>query len=198
MAHSPIPGPPTEHLGICLAWGRQRPDRAAGVSGEAETAPASRWASPPRRARPVARRGAVRISRSNMARQPLGERIAGHHAGPSMIAPILRAHGISPVPERPTSWQTFLRAHRDEMRSRLLFSSDRRLDLVRLALSLELASARPAIERSPLPLLFNPLQRFRAVLCHLHQPQVGRPHELLSHRVVEKSQEEIIVAIRID
>jgi putative transposase len=35
----------------------------------------------------------------------------GHYVGRSTIARILRTHGISPVPERPTSWQTFLRAH---------------------------------------------------------------------------------------
>jgi putative transposase len=35
----------------------------------------------------------------------------GHRAGRSTIARILKAHGIPPVPERPTSWQTFLRAH---------------------------------------------------------------------------------------
>jgi transposase InsO family protein len=35
----------------------------------------------------------------------------GHRAGRSTIARILKAHGISPVPERPTSGQTFLRAH---------------------------------------------------------------------------------------
>ena len=35
----------------------------------------------------------------------------GHHVGRSTIARILRTQGISPVPERPTSWQTFLRAH---------------------------------------------------------------------------------------
>jgi putative transposase len=35
----------------------------------------------------------------------------GHRIGRSTIARILKAHGISPVPERPTSWQTFLRAH---------------------------------------------------------------------------------------
>jgi putative transposase len=35
----------------------------------------------------------------------------GHRVGRSTIARILKAHGMPPVPERPTSWQTFLRAH---------------------------------------------------------------------------------------
>jgi len=35
----------------------------------------------------------------------------GHRVSRSTIARILKAHGVSPVPERPTSWQTFLRAH---------------------------------------------------------------------------------------
>jgi len=35
----------------------------------------------------------------------------GHRVSRSTIARILKAHGISPVPERPTSWQTFLHAH---------------------------------------------------------------------------------------
>jgi transposase InsO family protein len=35
----------------------------------------------------------------------------GHEVGRSTIARILRAHGLPPVPNRPTSWQTFLRAH---------------------------------------------------------------------------------------
>jgi putative transposase len=35
----------------------------------------------------------------------------GHRVGRSTIARILKAAGVSPQPERPTSWQTFVRAH---------------------------------------------------------------------------------------
>jgi len=35
----------------------------------------------------------------------------GHRVGRSTIARILKAHALPPVPQRPTSWQTFLRAH---------------------------------------------------------------------------------------
>jgi transposase len=35
----------------------------------------------------------------------------GHRVSRSTVARILKAHGIPPVPERPTSWQTFLKAH---------------------------------------------------------------------------------------
>jgi transposase InsO family protein len=35
----------------------------------------------------------------------------GHRVGRSTIARILKVHGLPPVPQRPTSWQTFLRAH---------------------------------------------------------------------------------------
>jgi putative transposase len=35
----------------------------------------------------------------------------GHRVGRSTIARILKARGLPPVPERPTSWQTFVRAH---------------------------------------------------------------------------------------
>jgi transposase InsO family protein len=38
-------------------------------------------------------------------------RNVGHRVGRSTIARILKGHGLAPVPERPTSWQTFLRAH---------------------------------------------------------------------------------------
>src|SRR4029453_13861858 len=37
-------------------------------------------------------------------------RNVGHCVDRSTIARILKAHGVSPVPARPTSWQTFLRA----------------------------------------------------------------------------------------
>jgi len=35
----------------------------------------------------------------------------GHRIGRSTIARILKAAGLPPVPQRPTSWQTFLKAH---------------------------------------------------------------------------------------
>src|SRR5262249_35309850 len=35
----------------------------------------------------------------------------GHHTGRSTIRRILKAAGLPPVPQRPTSWQTFLNAH---------------------------------------------------------------------------------------
>ena len=38
-------------------------------------------------------------------------KVVGHRVGRTTIARILKRHGLPPVPERPTSWQTFLRAH---------------------------------------------------------------------------------------
>jgi hypothetical protein len=43
----------------------------------------------------------------------------GHRVGRSTIARVLKEHGIPPVPERPTSWQTFLRAHKDAIAARI-------------------------------------------------------------------------------
>ena len=48
----------------------------------------------------------------------------GHRVGRSTIARIMRAAGIPPVPERPTSWQTFLRAHWGEIAGADFFTSE--------------------------------------------------------------------------
>ena len=48
----------------------------------------------------------------------------GHHVGRSTIARILRTQGIPPVPERPTSWQTFLRAHWGEIAGADFFTTE--------------------------------------------------------------------------
>jgi transposase len=59
----------------------------------------------------------------------------GHRVSRSSIARILKAHGIPPVPERPTSWQTFLHAHWGAIAGADVFTTevwtwraDRRLD----------------------------------------------------------------------
>ena len=52
-----------------------------------------------------------------LATQAAGTRIqvaltnVGHHVGRSTIRRILKAAGLPPVPERPTSWHTFVKAH---------------------------------------------------------------------------------------
>ena len=48
----------------------------------------------------------------------------GHRVGRSTIARILRAHGIPPAPERPRSWQTFLRAHWGEIAGADFFTTE--------------------------------------------------------------------------
>ena len=48
----------------------------------------------------------------------------GHRVGRSTIARILRAHGIPPAPERPTSWQTSLRAHWGEIAGADFFTTE--------------------------------------------------------------------------
>jgi transposase InsO family protein len=48
----------------------------------------------------------------------------GHRVGRSTIARILRASRIPPAPERPTSWQTFLRAHWGEIASADFFTTE--------------------------------------------------------------------------
>jgi putative transposase len=48
----------------------------------------------------------------------------GHRVGRSTIARIVKAHGLPPVPQRPTSWQTFLRAHWGAIAAADFFTTD--------------------------------------------------------------------------
>jgi transposase InsO family protein len=48
----------------------------------------------------------------------------GHRVGRSTIARILKTGGLPPVPERPTSWQTFLRAHKDAIAGADFFATE--------------------------------------------------------------------------
>src|SRR5262245_5761920 len=48
----------------------------------------------------------------------------GHRVARSTIATILRDHGLSPVPERPTSWRTFLAAHWDTIAAADFFATE--------------------------------------------------------------------------
>ena len=52
-----------------------------------------------------------RVGRSTIARILGALKNVGHRVSRSTIARTLKTHGLPPVPERPTSWQTFLRAH---------------------------------------------------------------------------------------
>ena len=48
----------------------------------------------------------------------------GHRVGRSTIARLLRAEGIPPAPERPTSWRTFRRAHWGEIAAADFFTTE--------------------------------------------------------------------------
>src|SRR5205807_10416237 len=48
----------------------------------------------------------------------------GDRVGRSTIARILKAHGLPPVPELPTSWRTFLRAHRAAIPGDFVFTTE--------------------------------------------------------------------------
>jgi len=48
----------------------------------------------------------------------------GHRVSRSSVARILKAHGIPPVSERPTSWQTFLQAHWSAIAGADFFTTD--------------------------------------------------------------------------
>jgi transposase InsO family protein len=73
----------------------------------------------------------------------------GHRVGRSTIARILKAQGMPPVPERPTSWQTFLRAHWGAIAGADFFTTEvwtwRGLVTFYTAFVIELASRRVQI-----------------------------------------------------
>jgi putative transposase len=48
----------------------------------------------------------------------------GHRVGRSTTARLLKAHGLPPVPERSTSWKTFLRAHWDAIAGTDFFTTE--------------------------------------------------------------------------
>ena len=81
---------------------------------------ARKWTSPRRRRGRAAvlqeiRTLVVRMAQENptwgYTRIQGALKVLGHCVGRTTIARILKAHGVPPVPERPTSWQTFLNAH---------------------------------------------------------------------------------------
>jgi transposase InsO family protein len=57
----------------------------------------------------------IRMARENptwgYTRMQGALKVVGHRVGRTTIARLVKAHGLSPVPGRPTSWQTFLQAH---------------------------------------------------------------------------------------
>jgi transposase InsO family protein len=106
----------------------------------------------------------------------------GHRVGRSTIARILKAHGLPPVPERPTSWQLFLQAHWGAIAGADFFTTEvwtwRGLVTYYTVFVIDLASRRVQIVGStPSP-------------THLFMRQVGRTLTaadegvLVSHRVL--------------
>src|SRR4030095_5681261 len=73
----------------------------------------------------------------------------GHRVGRSTIRRILQAAGLPPVPQRPTSWQTFLRAHWDTIAGADFFTTEvwtwRGLVTLYTVFVIELASRRVQI-----------------------------------------------------
>jgi putative transposase len=76
----------------------------------------------------------------------------GHRVGRSTIARILKRNGLPPVPERPTSWQTFLRAHWGAIAGADFFTTEvwtwRGLVTYYSVFAIDIASRRVQIVRS--------------------------------------------------
>ncbi len=51
-------------------------------------------------------------------------RNVGHRVAPTTIRNVLKAHGIKPAPDRPTSWRAFIRSHWDQIAATDFFTID--------------------------------------------------------------------------
>ena len=69
----------------------------------------------------------------------------GHRVGRSTIRRILKAAGLPPVPQRPTSWQTFLNAHWGGIAGADFFTTGRGLVTFYTVFVIDLASRRVRI-----------------------------------------------------
>src|SRR5215468_4352045 len=110
----------------------------------------------------------------------------GHRVGRSTIRRILKAAGLPPVPQRPASWQTFLRAHWGAIAGADFFTTDvwtwRGLVTYYTVFVIDLASRRVQILGStPHPDdLF--MQQIVRTLTMAEGRGVGRPNMLICDR----------------
>jgi putative transposase len=109
----------------------------------------------------------------------------GHRVGRSTIARILKAHGLPPVPERPTSWQTFLKAHWGAIAGADFFTTEvwtwKGLVTYYTVFVIDLASRRVQILGStPHPALL--MQQIVRTLTMAEASMVGTPHVLICDR----------------
>ena len=105
----------------------------------------------------------------------------GHRVGRSTIARILKLRGVPPVPARPTSWQTFLRAHWGAIAGADFFTTEvwtwRGLVTFYTAFVIDLASRRVQIVGST-P---HPTDLF---MCQVGRTLTGTDGLLSDHRVL--------------
>ena len=112
--------------------------------------------------------------------------IVGHRVGRSTIRRILKAAGLPPVPHRPTSWQTFLRAHWGTIAGADFFATEvwtwRGLVTYYTVFAIDLASRRVRILGStPHPeALF--MQQVVRTLTMAEDDAVWAPHLLICDR----------------
>jgi transposase InsO family protein len=110
----------------------------------------------------------------------------GHRVGRSTIRRILKAAGLPPVPQRPTSWQTFLKAHWGAIAGADFFTTEvwtwRGLVTYYTVFVIDLASRRVQILGStPHPEALFMLQVVRT-LTMAENDDVPAPHVLICDR----------------